>query len=241
MTRVDWVRLIRSALLLGLALLIAKLLATGQMVRYMSPALDPLSALTGALLAAMGVLELRAAVTNREREQASVDHALTYVLVLLPLLLGLLVAPKALGSSALGGESASALVLAFARQSSATRDVSASEPIQDVADLIAFLRRSGDAGIGQRVHAIGLVAHSSDLQANEFVLLRYSIVHCVADAQPVGLLIVAPNEATWSTDQWVEIDGALGSRERDGDQLVSIVADRVAPTDEPTNPYLQAI
>src|SRR5207244_1144290 len=40
MMRADPARLLRSALLLGLALLIAKLLATGQMALYMSPALD---------------------------------------------------------------------------------------------------------------------------------------------------------------------------------------------------------
>jgi putative membrane protein len=241
MTRMDPVRLMRSALLLGLALLIAKLFASGQMARYMSPALDPLSVLAGVLLAGMGARELRAAATTRRNEEPGVDHALTYLLVLLPLLLGLLVSPKALGSSALGGESASALVLAFAREPSSARGVTSSEPIQDVSDLIVYLRRVGEAGVGQQVHAIGLVARSGDLQSNEFVLLRYSIAHCVADARPIGLLIVAPQGAAWSTDQWVEIDGSLDSRERAGDRLVSIIADRIVPTEEPNNPYLQAL
>ena len=52
-------RLVRAALLLGFAGLIAKLFAAGQMVKYMTPALDPLTALTGVALAVMGAIELR--------------------------------------------------------------------------------------------------------------------------------------------------------------------------------------
>ena len=282
MMRADPARLLRSALLLGLALLIAKLLATGQMALYMSPALDPLSGLAALLLAAMAVVgtrpksstmprnlggrvptpnlsqEVRPTTTWRKtglsaellelrgdrsmhHEEGSVDHALTYLLVLLPVLLGLVVTPRALGSSALGGESASALVLAFAPETNQTQVDPSSRPIEDVPDILAFLRRTGEAGVGQPVHAIGLVARSADLAPNEFVLLRYSIVHCVADARPIALLVVSSQQAEWNADQWVEIEGSLGSRERTGDRLVSIIADRIVPTEEPNNPYLQAI
>ena len=244
MTRADPARLARSALLLGLAVLIAKLFATGQMALYMSPALDPLTALAAVVLASMGVLEawvgLRGARAGHT-EPAGVDQTLTYLLVLVPLLLGLFVAPRALGSSALGGENVSSLVLSFARQASPTAAGLTTQPIDDVADLLAFLRRAGEAGVGQHVHALGLVARSNDLEPNEFVLLRYSIAHCVADARPIALLVVAPGAAAWRTDTWVEIDGRLGSRERAGDRLVSILADRIVPTEEPSNPYLQAI
>ena len=44
----------RAVLLLASAALIAKLLAIGEMVKYMAPALDPLTALTGFVFAVMG-------------------------------------------------------------------------------------------------------------------------------------------------------------------------------------------
>lgn len=243
MTRPEPAGLARSALLLGLALLIAKLFATGQMALYMSPALDPLTALAAVVLAGMGAFELCGA-RRGHTQHAGVDQTLTYLLVLAPLLLGLFVAPRALGSSALAGEPISSLILAFAREANPAPAVVATQPIDDVGDLLRFLRRAGEGGVGQRLHAVGLVARSSDLEgagANEFVLLRYAVVHCVADARPIALLVVAPGAAVWPTDQWVEIDGSLGLRERDGERLVSIIADRIAPTQEPSNPYLQAI
>src|SRR5262249_22453837 len=50
----DGMRLLRGVLLIGFAALIAKLFITGEMTRYMAPALDPLMAFTGVVVGAMG-------------------------------------------------------------------------------------------------------------------------------------------------------------------------------------------
>ena len=252
MRKVDQSRLVRAVLLLGTGLLIAKLFAAGQMRLYMNPALDPLTAMTGLLLIGMGVLEARAAMGGRilpvnsgghtHDEGGGLDQGLTYLLVLLPLLLGLVVTPRALGASALGGEDAARLALAFApgpESSPAGTARAPSRPLADVADVLSYLRRVGEGGIGQHVHVMGMVARSGSLEPNEFVLLRYSIAHCVADARPVGLLVVASEPVDVPTDQWVEVDGTLSSRGGAGNRLVSIMAERLVPVEEPSDPYLQ--
>ena len=66
-------------------------------------------------------------------------------------------------------------------------------------------------------------------------VLRFSIVHCVADARPVALLVVAPASVNIQSDQWVQIDGELSSRAREGDRLVTIVARRITPVAEPNS------
>ena len=63
------------------------------------------------------------------------------------------------------------------------------------------------------------------------------IAHCVADARPLALLVVSWGDPV-AVDQWVEVEGVLGVREREGNGLVSIVAERVRPIAEPQNPYL---
>jgi uncharacterized repeat protein (TIGR03943 family) len=245
-------RLVRAGLLLGSALLIGKLLATGEMVRYMSPGLDPLTAFTGLLLAAMALVELRAAVLveSRHGHVDGHDHrsdpagqVLTYLLLLVPIGLGLFVSPRALGSAALGGEDVGGWLLSFAASQSGARSAASLEPerpLLDVPDLLAYLRRAGEAGVGQRVRATGLVIRSGALGRNEFALLRYTIAHCVADARPLSLLVVTAADSGWASDQWVEVEGVLGSRERHGDRLVSIEASRVVPVAEPSNPYIPA-
>jgi uncharacterized repeat protein (TIGR03943 family) len=237
-------RFIRGLLLLATAGLIAKLLVTGQMVLYMSPAFDPLTATTGAVLAAMGAHELWSAVRSQPivagHHGSSADDALSYLLVLVPVGLGLLTSPRALDQNALGGQDAARIVVAYSTTPASGSVSPPAQPIRDVADLFTYLRTAGEGGVGQPVHLVGMVARGDSLSADQFVLLRYSIVHCVADAQPVGLLVQMDGASGGSSAAtWVEIDGTLASTQRGGAHLVSVIASRVAATSEPPDPYLQ--
>jgi len=260
---------VRAALLLASAGLIVKLFLAGEMVKYIAPALDPLTAATGLVLGVMGVMEAwRALRSSREPHgaaravasrdiraahevehghgsdgtlEATLERVLTWAVVLLPIVLGLVVWPRALSTSALGGERVTRLLLTFARDSPPSpRAAKPDAPLDDLGPLLAYLRKVADGSIGQPVRVTGMVMTSEALGAGEFALLRYAIAHCVADARPVALLVAAPLSPDVSRDQWVEIEGALASRERDGDRLVTIVARRITPVQEPSNPYLFA-
>jgi uncharacterized repeat protein (TIGR03943 family) len=91
--------------------------------------------------------------------------------------------------------------------------------------------------VGQPVRVVGMAVSDASLAPDQFVLLRYTIVHCVADAQPIGLLIQAA-EAPPSNGGWVVIDGVLTVSPSQTGRLVSVRAARVLPTDEPAEPYL---
>lgn len=245
----DPMRLVRVALLLGFALLIGKLLLSGEMVKYMSPSLDPITALAGLVLGAMGVVELSDGGKADEHAHSpeQVDEALASLLLLVPVVLALVFVPRSLSTSALGGERLDGMLLTYGGSPTASSGATAGapppprRPIADVDDLLAYVVQTGEAGIGQRVRARGIVARSDTFRDDELALLRFSIAHCVADARPVALLVVAGNRAPVAVDQWVEIDGVLDRRERDGDRLISIVADTIVPIPEPDNPYLSAL
>jgi uncharacterized repeat protein (TIGR03943 family) len=223
---------LRGALLLALAAVIWKLLLTGQMALYMSPALDPLSALTALVLAVLGAVELWSARHLHPLPRSS-DELLTYVPVAVLLGAGVFVTPRALDSTALGGVQAARAVVAY----SAAGGTSAQPPgsaITDVPELFKYLRTAGESGVGQPVRVVGMAVPDASLAPNQFVLLRYTIVHCVADAQPIGLLIEA-SEAPPSNGGWVVVDGVLAASPA---HLVSVRASRMSPTDEPAEPYL---
>jgi len=237
------IRFVRSGVVLGTGVLIAKLLVTGQIHYYLSPTFDGLTAVTGLVLGGMGALELWRALRRSpsvQAEHGGLDAMLSLGVLAVPLVAGLLLSPRALGVSGLGGTPVSRLVLAFDTEQAATPSKAPAprQPIADVGDLMAYLRRAGMGGVGQPVRALGLVARSEDLPPNEFVLVRYTIVHCVADAQPLGFLVVAPDAVNVRGDQWVEVDGTLASELRGVDRLVGIQASRIVPTDEPTDPYV---
>ena len=239
-------RLARSVLLLGMALLIAKLLATGQIRYYLSTSFDGMIAATGLVLLVMGAADLYRGLRPSASGKAGhvgLDSALTLGMLAMPLVAGLLLSPRALGTAGLGGTPVSRLALTFDAgppPAPPTAPPPPRQPIADVGELMSYLRQAGESGVGQHVRAVGLVAHSDDLPANEFVLVRYTIVHCVADAQPLGFLVVVSDGMKLTGDQWVEVDGTLSSEARDGERLVGIRAQHVLTTEEPTDPYILA-
>jgi hypothetical protein len=66
------------------------------------------------------------------------------------------------------------------------------------------------------------------------------IVHCVADARPVVLLVIAPEDTTPPADSWVQVEGVLSSRNYRGGRLITTTADRILPAAEPQEPDLRA-
>jgi putative membrane protein len=244
-------RLARAALLLGFAALVAKLFAAGEMPKYMTPALDPLTALAGLVAGLMGVVEVWGARRRPEPHEHGpdpIERALAYFVVALPIALGIAVSPRALGPSSLGGERVGGLLLAAPELWSAEAPPrradgpagSENTPLDDVPAILAHLREVGPAAAGRRVRATGLALRSDDLGREEFALLRFVIAHCVADARPLALLVVAGRGAGMPAEGWVEIEGVIEARERDGVRLVTLVADRLRPIAEPANPYLAA-
>lgn len=239
--------LARAILLLALAGLIGKLLISGQLALYMSSTLDPLTSATGLLLAGMGIFELRSFLRRTPSAGhggSPLDEALTYLVVLVPVGLGMCAVPRSLDTSALGGQDPARAVVAYSTSPAVDAASPPAHPIRDVADLFTYLRQAGESGVGQPVHLVGMLAHSQSVAPDEFVLLRYTIVHCVADAQPIGLLVRTPTPtftADPSGETWIEIDGTLASSDRDGAHLISVAATRMAATDEPPDPYLRSL
>jgi uncharacterized repeat protein (TIGR03943 family) len=254
---------IRAAVLFGLAGLIGRLLLTGEMVKYMSPSLDPLTALAGIVAASMGLFELRQTVSHLPSGAASdsdeplehgeapghwSDQMVTAVVILVPILVGIFLTPRALGVGALGGEPINGLLLTLAPGSATARPPArpaGTPPLEDVQGLIDALRAQGDGAFGQRIRATGVAAPGSDLADDELALLRFTIAHCVADARPLAVLVVAHDAQHVSAgagalDQWVLVEGMLTTRERDGALLVTIQADRIERVSEPANPYVRS-
>ena len=240
----DPIRFIRAALLLGFALLIGKLLLTGEMARYMSPALDPLTGLAGLVLGGMGLVEitgLGGGSDEHAHSSTQADEAFASLLLLLPVVLALVFVPRSLSTGALGGERLEGLLMTYALGAPTAPGgppPAPRRPIADVTDLLAYVSQTGEAGLGQRVTVRGVVARAETFAADELAVVRFMITHCVADARPVVLLVVAGGGPSVGIDQWVEIDGTLGRRERGGDRLITIMAETIVPIPEPNDPYV---
>lgn len=97
----------------------------------------------------------------------------------------------------------------------------------------------------------GFVYHPPGWPQNRFVLVRYMISCCTADASPLGVTVEAKNANTFNNNQWVEVVGPLSTRQiADANEIVpiawyqgsdkkpTVVATSVQRIDEPKHPYL---
>jgi len=84
----------------------------------------------------------------------------------------------------------------------------------------------------EKVTAMGMVVHVKQLPADQFLLVRFRMTCCAADAQPVAVPVRWRDAAALKENAWVKVFGQTNP------QAKVLVADEVDPTKEPSNPYL---
>jgi len=95
-----------------------------------------------------------------------------------------------------------------------------------------------DAYIGQKAKVQGFVIHSKELPDNYFLVSRFIITCCAADAYPVGLPVkLNSSRATFAPDTWWEIEGQMITETLAGKRQLAINANSLKPIPEPKNPY----
>lgn len=93
----------------------------------------------------------------------------------------------------------------------------------------ALAQRAGD-----EVSFIGIVNRHGDTSADEFILTRFIVTCCIADATVAAVRVVDVTPGKFADGQWVQVDGTfypVGS-----DMIVA--ADSVKEVPQPHNPYM---
>jgi len=84
----------------------------------------------------------------------------------------------------------------------------------------------------QKVGAMGFVVRNEKAPADQFLLVRFIITCCAADASPMAVIVKWPRAHTLENNQWVKVFG------RTDPEAKVLVADKVEPAREPANPYM---
>jgi putative membrane protein len=184
-------------------------------------------------------------ITRHASEHAHADHShglkwYTVAILLLPVLLGWLVPAKPLGSSALANrelnvslETALNFSLGTVRQAVEERDLT-------ILDWITTFQLDADDSTfaGQTADLTGFVHRRANLPPDTWLLSRFVVTCCVADAMPVGLMVRAPGFTPPEDDQWVQVTGQLAVEINDGQRVPVLLADSLTEIPMPQLPYL---
>lgn len=91
--------------------------------------------------------------------------------------------------------------------------------------------------IGRKIHYEGFVFQTEDQATFVF---RFGIIHCVADSGVFGLRVNLPQDVEVTNDQWIAVDGVIGSEfyapfKRN---LPMVEAQTITPIAPPENQYV---
>jgi uncharacterized repeat protein (TIGR03943 family) len=103
--------------------------------------------------------------------------------------------------------------------------------------LLALLMNS-DRYADKPIVVDGMVHTDRGAGEEGFILFRFAIVCCAADAIPVSARVRWPAAASLPPDAWVRVQGVLRLREEDGTKRAVIEASQVDRVQPPSNPYL---
>jgi uncharacterized repeat protein (TIGR03943 family) len=161
-------------------------------------------------------------------------------LVALPVILGLLVPPKPLGAAAMSNREVSAGSVTSVTAPKSSQVITRPAGEKNVLDWIIdfHLQQDPAAFTDQQAKVIGFVYRDDRFKTDEFMVSRFVISCCAADAAPLGLVVRWPKTTALNSDQWVEVSGHFQPGQFDGEKTPILVADKVAPTQVPDQPYL---
>lgn len=91
---------------------------------------------------------------------------------------------------------------------------------------------------GQKVKVSGFVVHDGNLPDDYFMISRFVLSCCAADARPVGIPVhYDPALFSLANDEWIELRGVLATAELNGERVPVIEFGEYQPIDVPENPY----
>ena len=152
--------------------------------------------------------------------------------VLFPVVAILVLPPAALGSYAASRRSLSSGLVASAPELEAGGTVTLAAVA--AAGWSDEARRSLVSRAGSRVTFEGIVTKRDGQAADEFMLTRFIVSCCVADALSVQVRVVGAPPGQFEEDDWVRVSGAFYPV----GQEILVDASEIEPIPQPDDPYL---
>ena len=183
---------------------------------------------------------------NQRRAVAGVQHisllppGFSTTLLLATAILGLMFTPRVFASQTALQRGVTDFLAATRSQPQAFRS-SVQPEKRSLLDWVRTLNvyPEPDAYTGQKVKVQGFVIHPPELPPNYFLLSRFVITCCAADAYPVGLPIkLTENSQAYPPDTWLEVEGEMTTQNLAGKRQLTIQASSPPKKiTEPQNPY----
>ena len=162
------------------------------------------------------------------------------LIVALPVVLGFVVPPQPLGASALGNREINIGTLSSLPAPSSGNSMGLVTGEKNILDWLHDFQRNPDPAIfnGVEANIIGFVYRDERFTEKTFMVSRFTVSCCVADAAPIGLVVQSPESPDLAEDTWVQVNGTFTVSSFNGTDMPVLVADEITLAEQPEQPYL---
>lgn len=241
-------KLIKAAVLILFGGFLYTLISSGAIYFYINDRFIMLVALAAIGFVLVGIsfvwrdASSAPAATSQMAEQAH-GNELTLaglLIVALPLMLGWLIPPKPLGAAAVGNREINVGQLASVAPPQEDGSINLAAGRRNILDWLAAFQRASDPATfnGQEATVIGFVYRDDRFAADSFMVGRFTVSCCVADAAPIGLIVRYDGALDLSESQWVEVQGHFEVGTFNGVTMPILQVDSLQEVAPPAQPYL---
>ena len=162
------------------------------------------------------------------------------VWLLVPLAFGLLIPARALGTSTLANRGVHMTAPFQVQNTTGITALETPAGNRTVLDWIRVFHAVGDplTLANEPADVIGFIYHDPRLTTGQFLLGRYTVACCIANATAIGITINWANSAPLENNTWVRVKGEIQVGQLEGQKVPVIQAVQVIPIQEPDQPYL---
>jgi uncharacterized repeat protein (TIGR03943 family) len=226
------------------------LIKGGRYAAYLNPKLWPFLVMGVAIALLFLISAIRRSPT-RTHTRSGAEMWLQTILLGLPLLFLWVIHGESLGTHTLTKRSLSLKMGMSPALQSADADSSGSFSKDGTVEPVTLIELKIDRRqelIGKRVSTDGIIYRGKErlrdflleeLPADSFILFRFRIICCAADAVPIGVL-VSGDRADLKDDGWIRVTGQYVIKEIGGDTIPCIKAEEIReiPPPPPEERYL---
>lgn len=225
----------KTLILFGMGAYLSLLILTGSLDNYINQRFAWLVGVGALLFFLLALVNLHRSRNPAQSEHEHHHYHITWDILLVvafPLLLAILIPSRSLGIEAVnGGVSLNPVGVASVRRNPLDRNI--------LDWLREFDRAATPAQFnGTPVDVVGFVYREPSHPADGFMLARFTLSCCVADAFPIGMPIISLGSGDFAEGEWLRVQGQLKASAFGGDFLPVVVAAAIERVDEPPQPYL---
>ncbi|MDX1992503.1 MAG: TIGR03943 family protein [bacterium] len=229
---------LKAGTLLALSAYFGYSILSGNLTNYINIRFAWLSYLAVVIFAALGAASVYALLRNegRARDDSHTPVSWSMIgLMALPLLMGTLIPSQPLGAEAVDGRIGTR-VASVNTAAAVTKD-----PLQR--NVLEWLRVFNDGSApaafdGQEADVIGFVYREPGFAVDQFMIARFTVACCVADASAIGLPVQWDGAADIADGEWVQVRGAFEAGSFRDQTMPILRAQSVQVVEQPEHPYV---